>query len=32
MVKANGLIDVSEEIEQVNPGDTVKVQLLSRDF
>lgn len=30
MVKANGLIDVSEEIEKVNPGDTVKVQVLSQ--
>lgn len=30
MVKANGLIDVPEEIEAVNPGDTVKVQVLSR--
>ena len=29
MVKANGLIDVPEEIEKVNPGDTVKVQVLS---
>ncbi|MDT7041355.1 gephyrin-like molybdotransferase Glp [Candidatus Nitronereus thalassa] len=30
MVKANGLIDVAEEIEKVNPGDMVKVQVLSR--
>ncbi len=30
MVKANGLIDVTEEIEKLNPGDTVKVQVLSR--
>jgi len=30
MVKANGLIDVAEEIEKVNPGDIVKVQVLSR--
>ncbi len=30
MVKANGLIDIAEEIEKVNPGDTVKVQVLSR--
>jgi molybdopterin molybdotransferase len=30
MVRANGLIDVAEEIEKVNPGDTVKVQVLSR--
>ncbi len=30
MVRANGLIDVPEEIEAVNPGDIVKVQVLSR--
>ena len=30
MVKANGLIDIAEEIEKVNPGDTIKVQVLSR--
>jgi len=30
MVKANGLIDVAEEIEKVNPGDRIKVQVLSR--
>lgn len=30
MVKANGLIDIAEEIEKLNPGDTVKVQVLSR--
>ena len=30
MVKANGLIDITEEIEKLNPGDTVKVQVLSR--
>lgn len=29
MVKANGLIDVPEEVEQINPGDTVSVQLFS---
>lgn len=29
MVKANGLIDVPEEVEQVNPGDVVNVQILS---
>jgi molybdopterin molybdotransferase len=31
MVKANGLIDVPEEIERLSPGDTVKVQVLSTD-
>jgi molybdopterin molybdotransferase len=31
-VKANGLIDVPEEIERVNPGDTVTVQVLSSNF
>ena len=30
MVKANGLIDMAEEIETVNPGDFVKVQVLSQ--
>lgn len=30
MVKANGLIDIAEEIEKLNPGDTIKVQVLSR--
>ncbi len=30
MVKANGLIDIAEEIETVNPGDPIKVQVLSR--
>jgi molybdopterin molybdotransferase len=30
MVKANGLIDLAEEIEKLNPGDMVKVQVLSR--
>jgi molybdopterin molybdotransferase len=29
MVKANCLIDVPEEIERLNPGDTVSVQVLS---
>lgn len=29
MVKANGLIDVPEEIEHLKPGDAVKVQVLS---
>ena len=29
MVKANCLIDVPVEVEQLNPGDTVSVQLLS---
>ncbi|HKW85892.1 MAG TPA: gephyrin-like molybdotransferase Glp [Nitrospiraceae bacterium] len=32
MVKANGLIDVPEEIERLNPGDTVNVQVLSSQF
>ena len=32
MVKANGLIDVPEEVAEVNPGDTVSVQVLSRNF
>ena len=32
MVKANGLIDVPEEVERINPGDLVTVQVLSRDF
>ncbi|HEY7532992.1 MAG TPA: gephyrin-like molybdotransferase Glp [Nitrospiraceae bacterium] len=31
MVKANCLIDVSVEVEQLNPGDLVTVQLLSGD-
>jgi molybdopterin molybdotransferase len=31
MVKANGLIDVPEEIVRLSPGDTVKVQVLSTD-
>jgi len=32
MVKANGLIDVPEEVEKLNPGDVVNVQLLTRNF
>ncbi len=32
MVKANGLIDIPEEVERVNPGDPVRVQVLSRHF
>ena len=32
LVKANGLIDIPEEVEHVNPGDLVKVQLMSRNF
>ncbi|MEC4681852.1 MAG: gephyrin-like molybdotransferase Glp [Nitrospirota bacterium] len=32
MVKANGFIDVPEEIERLQPGDIVDVQLLSRNF
>jgi len=32
MVKANGLIDVPEEVERLNPGDTVNVQVLSGQF
>ncbi len=28
MVKANGLIDIPEDVEHVNPGDTVHVQVL----
>jgi molybdopterin molybdotransferase len=31
MVKANGLIDVPEEVERLNPGDLVNVQVLSAD-
>ena len=31
MVKANGLIDVPEHVERLNPGDTVDVQVLSHD-
>ncbi len=32
MVKANGLIDIPEEVETVHPGDTVHVQVLSKNF
>ncbi len=32
MVKANGLIDIPEHVEHLNPGDTVAVQLLSRNY
>ena len=32
MVKANGFIDVPEEVESLKPGDLVNVQLLSRNF
>ena len=32
MVKANGFIDVPEEVETLQPGDMVNVQLLSRNF
>ena len=32
MVKANGLIDVPEEVERLSPGDTVNVQVLSSQF
>ncbi len=32
MVKANGLIDVPEEVERLNPGDLVHVQVLSTNF
>ena len=32
MVKANGLIDVPEEVEKLNPGDVVNVQVLTRNF
>lgn len=32
MVKANGLIDVPEEVERLNPGDRVNVQVLSQNF
>ncbi len=32
MVKANGLIDVPEGVEGLNPGDTVTVQVLSSQF
>jgi molybdopterin molybdotransferase len=32
MVKANGFIDVPEDVEHLQPGDVVNVQLLSRNF
>jgi len=32
MVKANGLIDVPEAVERLNPGDLVNVQVLSPNF
>ncbi len=32
MVKANGLIDVPEDVERLSPGDTVSVQVLSGNF
>lgn len=32
MVKANGLIDVPEDVERLNPGDIVNVQVLSLNF
>ena len=32
MVKANGFIDVPEDVETLQPGDLVNVQLLSRNF
>ena len=32
MVKANGLIDIPEEVETINPGDIVQVQVLSQNF
>jgi molybdopterin molybdotransferase len=32
MVKANGLIDVPEAVERLNPGDLVSVQVLSPNF
>ena len=32
MVKANCLIDLPEELERLNPGDTVSVQVLSSTF
>ncbi len=31
MVKANGLIDIPEEVEKIHPGDTVHVQVLSEN-
>ena len=32
MVRANGLIDIPEDVETGHPGDTVQVQVLSRNF
>ena len=32
MVKANGLVDIPEDVETVQPGDTVRVQVLSGNF
>jgi len=32
MVKANGFIDIPVEVERLNPGDVVNVQLLTRNF
>jgi molybdopterin molybdotransferase len=32
MVKANGMIDVPEQVERLNPGDIVDVQVLSSQF
>lgn len=32
MVKANGFIDIQEEVAELKPGDLVDVQLLSRNF
>ena len=32
MVKANGFIDVPTEVETLNPGDMVNVQLLTKNF
>ena len=32
MVKANGLIDVPEDVTKLNPGDRVDVQVLSGSF
>ena len=32
MVKANGLIDVPVEVEKLNPGDVVNVQVLGGGF
>jgi molybdopterin molybdotransferase len=32
MVKANCLIDIPQEIERLNPGDTVTVQVLSEEL